>query len=122
VVARMVVRARESADGRWLYFAEWIPGRLYRMPLAGGDITQVIEGLTDPAGYVLGGPGVYYWAGNRSAPELRYMDLATRKVQLILQPPIPAAPNLTMSPDGHWLCFPLIERNSQELMMIENWS
>ena len=121
VVPRMVVRATESADGRWLYFAEWIPGTLYRMPLAGGEITQVIDGLTDPAGYELAGRGIYYWAGSRSAPELHYMDTESRKIQLLFRPPIPAVPNLTISPDGHWLCFPLVERNSQELMMIEKW-
>lgn len=121
VAARSAVRARESADGRWLYFADFSQSGLYRMPLAGGEITRVIDQLTDPAGYDLAGQGVYYWTGNRSAPELRYMDLESRKVNLVLQPPRPAVPNLTISPDGHWLCFPLIERYSQELMMIEKW-
>jgi len=122
VAAQGGVMARESADGRWLYFADFVQNGLYRMPLAGGEITQVIDHLTDPAGYELAGPGVYYWSGSRSAPELRYMDLGSRKGHLVLQPPRPAVPNLTISPDGRWLCFPLIERYSQELMMIEKWS
>lgn len=121
VAARSVVRATESPDGRWLYFADWTQDALYRMPLAGGEITQVLDGLTDPAGYELAGQGVYYWAGSRSAPQLHYMDLESRKAHLVLQPPIPAVPNLTISPDGRWLCFPLIERYSQELMLIEKW-
>ena len=121
VAARMAVRARESADGRWVYFADWAQGCLYRMPLAGGEITLVLDRLTDPAGYELAGPGVYYWSGARSAPELRYMDLESRKVELVLHPPIPAVPNLSISPDGRWLSFPLVERNSQELMMIDKW-
>ena len=121
VAGQMVVRARESADGRWLYFADWAQNRLYRMPLAGGEIVRVLDRLTDPAGYELAGNGVYYWAGSRSAPELLYMDWESRKVQLVLHPPIPAVPNLTISPDGRWLCFPLVERNSQELMMIDKW-
>jgi Tol biopolymer transport system component/predicted Ser/Thr protein kinase len=123
VAARSVVRATESADGRWLYFADWAPeSSLYRMPLAGGEITQVLDRLTDPGGYELTGQGIYYWSGSRSAPDLRYLDLESRKDHLVLHSPIPAVPNLTMSPDGHWLCFPLTERNSQELMMIEKWS
>lgn len=121
ITGRGVVRARESADGRWLYFAGWMPDALYRMPLAGGEITQVIERLADQSGYELSSQGVYYWAGNRADPELRYLDLESRRDVHVLQPAIPAAPNLTLSPDGRWLCFPLMERNSQELMMIENW-
>jgi len=121
ITGRGVVRARESADGRWLYFAGWLPDRLYRMPLAGGEITQVIERLADQSGYELTSQGVYYWTGSRADPELRYLDLESRRDVHVLQPAIPAAPYLTLSPDGRWLCFPLIERNSQELMMIENW-
>ena len=127
VTARGMVEARESADGRWLYFADWMPGGLWRMPLAGGEITPVVGQLTDPGGYALAAQGVYYWAGvhywagNRSARELRYLDLETRRDVRVLAPPIPALPNVTMSPDERWLCFPLVERNSQELMMIENW-
>lgn len=49
------------------------------------------------------------------------MDLESRKDHVVLQPPIPAVPNLTLSPDGRWLCFPLTERHTQELMPIEKW-
>ena len=121
VADRSVVRAQESADGRWLYFAGYIPGSLYRMPLSGGEITTVIERILDPDGYELSGPGVYYWAGDRSGPELRYLDLASRRDQLVFRPAIPALPNLALSPDGRWLCFTLTERSSQELMMVEKW-
>jgi Tol biopolymer transport system component len=120
VAARSVVQARESADGRWLYFAEYTPGSLDRMPIGGGDIARVVDLLADPAGYVLAGPGLYYWTIADSAPALHYMDLETHRDQLVLQPAIPAVPQMDISPDGRWLCFPLVERNSQELMMIEN--
>ena len=121
VNSRSVVRARESADGRWLYFAEYLPTRLYRMPLAGGEVETVLDSLVDPSSYELSDGGVYYWSGDRSAPELRYLDAATKRSQLVMRPPIPAVPHLSISPDGRWLCFPLIERNSQELMMVEKW-
>jgi hypothetical protein len=75
----------------------------------------------DAASYVATSAGIYYWGGNGPHAELRYFDLQTRQDQLVFQPVVPASPNLTISPDGRWLCFPLIERDSQELMMIENW-
>lgn len=60
VAGQNVVRATESADGHWLYFADWERGSLYRMPLAGGEIAHVLDRLTDPAGHELAGQGVYY--------------------------------------------------------------
>ena len=83
-------------------------------------VTPVIERLTDPSGHVLAGRGIYYWAGsrysagNRAARELRYLDLESRRDVRVLETSIPAVPNLTISPDGRRLCFPLVERNSQE--------
>jgi eukaryotic-like serine/threonine-protein kinase len=120
VVPRTVGSAQESADG-WLWFADWPDGGLYRMPVGGGNITRVIDHIHNASGYVATTTGVYYWGGNASHPELRYLDLQTRRDELLFQPPLPALTNLTMSPDGRRLCFPLVERNSQELMMIENW-
>jgi hypothetical protein len=65
--------------------------------------------------------GVYYWSSNSPRSELRYLDLQTLRDQVVFRPAVSASGNLTMSPDGRWLCFPLVERDSQELMMIENW-
>jgi hypothetical protein len=53
--------------------------------------------------------------------ELRYLDLESGHENLVFQPAIAPFPHLTLSPDGRRLVFPLIERNGQELMMIEHW-
>ncbi len=116
---RSVVRALESADGRWLYFTEYAPGGICRMPLKGGEITRVVEHVADPFGWELAGAGIYYWAGDQSTPDLHYMDLETRQDHMVFRPSVPAVPQLAISPDGRWLCFSLIERNSQELMLVE---
>jgi eukaryotic-like serine/threonine-protein kinase len=121
VAPRVAVMAQESPDGRWLWFAEWPVGALYRMPLGGGEITRLIESMSDAAGYVATTAGVYYWSSNSPRSELRYLDLQTLRDQVAFRPAVSASGNLTMSPDGRWLCFPLVERDSQELMMIENW-
>jgi Tol biopolymer transport system component len=121
VAPRIVVMAQESPDGHWLWFAEWPGGGLYRMPLGGGEITRLIDRMSDAAGYVATTAGVYYWSGDAPHTELRYLDLQTRRDQVVFRPAVPASGNLAMSPDGRWLCFPLVERDSQELVMIENW-
>ena len=80
-----------------------------------------MEHIVDPGGWELAGQGIYYWAGNRSAPDLHYADVEKRQDRVVFKPAIPAVPQLAISPDGRWLCFSLIERNSQELMLIEKW-
>jgi len=118
VVGGNAVEARESADGRWLYFSEYMPPYLDRMPMGGGEVTRLIGPLAEPTGYALTCGGAYYWASGARGMELRYMELETRRDRLVLRPAIPAVPHLTMSPDGRWLCFPLVERKSKELMMV----
>jgi Tol biopolymer transport system component len=121
VAAQGVVAAQESPDGRWIYFADWPSGALYRMPRGGGAVTRVIEHICQATGYVVAKEGIYYWAGSKSDPELRFLDVESRRDSLMFRPSIPAAAYLTVSADGQWLCFPLVERYSQELMMLENW-
>ncbi len=121
IVSRSVTNAQESPDRRWLYFADWYPNGLWRMPTAGGEITRVEERISDAPGYVPTNQGVYYWAPGALRPELRFINLQSREDRLIFQPTTPISPNLTISPDGRYICFPEIERNSQELMMIENF-
>ncbi len=91
------------------------------MPSAGGEIERVINRIADPFGYAINSRGVYYWAGRPPDSELRFRDAQSHRDTLVFQPAIPAWPHLTISPDGRYLCYPQIERNSQELMLIENF-
>jgi Tol biopolymer transport system component len=121
VVAREVANAQESPDRRWLYFADWLVAKgLWRMPAAGGEITQVVNRMSDVPGYAATNEGVYYWAPSGLRTELRFINLPSREDRLVLQPTARVAPHLTISPDARSLCFPVVEHLSQELMMIEN--
>jgi hypothetical protein len=60
------------------------------------------------------------WAPGALGYELRFINLQSHDNRLVFQPTTPIVPNLTISPDGRYLCFPVIGRNSQELMMVEN--
>jgi Tol biopolymer transport system component len=121
VIPRSVTNAQESPDGRWLYFSDYAPvNGLYRMPTAGGQITRVAERVSDAGGYEPTNEGVYYWARGALHPELRFINLQSHESKLVFQPTTPINPTLSISPDGRYVCFPEIVRNSQELMMVEN--
>jgi len=122
VVPRSVANAQESPDGQWLYFADSENGGgVSRMPIRGGDIERIVDQIADPTGYAVTTRGIYYWAGKQLHLELRFHDVQGQRDTLVFKPAIPAAPNLAISPDGRYLCFPQIEHNSQELMLIENF-
>jgi Tol biopolymer transport system component len=122
IVPRSVANAQESPDGGWLYFADWGSGdSLWRMPTGGGEITRVAERIGDGTGWAPTNEGVYYWAPGTLRPELRFINLQSHENRLVFQPTTPINPSLTISPDGRYLCFPEVERNSQELMMVENF-
>jgi len=121
VAPRPVGSAQESADGRWLFFTEWPGGVIYRMPRSGGEITRLIEHNLNGSGFAATAEGIYYWGLSGSQTVVRYLDLDSKRDEVVFQPPFRATENLAISPDGRRLCFPLVERNSQELMMIENW-
>jgi len=89
--------------------------------LGGGPLTHVIKNLTQATGYVVAKDGIYYWTVEGRNQELRFWNIESQRENVLFRPSISAAPFLTRSPDGRWLCFPLIERYSQELMMLDNW-
>ncbi len=121
VVPLSVLNARESPDGQWLYFADWPNGGVSRMPLRGGEIARVLDKIADPLAYAITSRGLYYFAGERSRPELRFLDLESHRSMVVFRPVIPADPVLTISPDGRYICYPQIEHHSQELMLVENF-
>jgi hypothetical protein len=122
VVDRNVANAQESPDGRWLYFVDdWLVGKeLWRMPTGGGEITRVVERIDNLVGYAVTNQGVYYWGSKGFRPELRFISLPAREDRLVFRPTAPVVYGLTVSPDGRYLCFPVIEHSSEELMMVEN--
>ena len=122
LVPRSVTNAQQSPDGQWLYFAGWFTSKsLWRMPAAGGEITQVVDAMSDPMGYAVADQGIFYWVPNGLRFELHFLDLQSGSNRVVFRPSTPVVPNLTLSPDGKYLSFPVVERNSQELMMVDNF-
>jgi len=118
IVGRSVEGAQESADGRWLYFSDSPSGGLWKMPMGGGEISRVLESIIV---YALTRDAIYYWSGEARRLMLRRLDLKSGTDKVIFRPLRPAAPGLTATPDGRRLCYPEIQHDSQELLMLENW-
>lgn len=114
----------ESPDGKYLYYAKGIdkPG-LWRVPVAGGEPEAVVDDLQPHLwGYwAVTNSGVYF-ARFKDAPEIHYLDFATKRRSLVAsfdKPFSAGAPGLGVSGDGKTLLVTLSEPIDSDLYLAE---
>jgi Tol biopolymer transport system component/DNA-binding winged helix-turn-helix (wHTH) protein len=119
--------AHESPDGKFLYYNKygWNTRGLFRLPTAGGEESMVIDiAQRDSFGsWVATNEGIYFIDREQFAQlRIEYFDLATRRTkELVSLDHDPSVnPGLIVSPDGRWFIFSLLERNSHDIMLLEN--
>ena len=121
-----------SPDGQWLYFVRREGDTLWRVPIAGGAETRLVDGLyrynyavtnTDvyyvvrPPGQSQGIAEMLVSAGSR----VRHLDLATKRVTDLLTMDASADLGMAVSPDGKYLLFTKIDYLGADLMLVENF-
>jgi hypothetical protein len=109
--------ARETADGRWLYyFRDW---RLRRMPSGGGPEVEVLPSIMGFLNFAVAGDGVYFVPRPESGSErmIERWDIQTgQRARVITLPKVSsvlaaegstrfAQAGLTVSPDGKILLW-----------------
>lgn len=119
--------ARESHDGKTLYYAKRIqfPGwrkykGLWRVPAGGGQETLVLKELE--AGmevfWDLTSEGVYFYNDNRNT--IDFFDFATHRITQIAKPEKPGWP-FAVSPDGRWILYPQTDVDTSHIMLVEDF-
>jgi len=117
--------AFESTDGRFLYYAKGlnVPG-IWRVPVAGGEETPVLEQLG--AGlwghWGLTQDGIYFY--NARTRAIEFFSFATRKLTKVATPdgePNRFNPGFSVSPDGQRILFTQIDNLSSDIMLVENF-
>jgi Tol biopolymer transport system component/tRNA A-37 threonylcarbamoyl transferase component Bud32 len=117
--------AFESLDGKTLYYAKDrdVPG-LWKVPVAGGEETLVLEQLAVGLwGYWgLTAEGIYFYDASTKAIE--FSSLATHKVTQIAKPgkdPVRFNSGLAVSPDGRWILYAQVDQSNSNIMLVENF-
>ena len=124
--------ARESPDGRWLYFTRWQTDGLWRLRLAGQGSA---EGLASEEARVLAGePRSWEWGNWAVAPAGIYVVTreASNRVVLTLFAPedgrilrrfplsgTPVQPSLALAPSGDSLLLVQLDRIDSDLVLVE---
>jgi Tol biopolymer transport system component len=123
-------RARESADGKWLYYSKSEDqGGIWRMPVHGGLEEPVLDGL--PSGaysryWALVENGIYY-LNTRTADRqsVEFFSFSTRKVRRLFDLPEPASPdwspNFAVSPDERTLLTTFVTHPESDIMLVDNF-
>ena len=80
------VEAFESSDGRFVYYSKsngW-PTSLWKVPVDGGEETQVIESVT-PRAFAVSNEGIYFVTlpNATGASSLQFFSFATGKIKQI---------------------------------------
>jgi Tol biopolymer transport system component/predicted Ser/Thr protein kinase len=113
--------AFESPDGRHLYYTKFAgagqPQSLFRMPAAGGEETRILPAVHWWASYGVTSKGIYFAPDDK---KIQFLDLASGSVSTLVV--LDKGVNgLSASPDDAYLVWAQIDRNSMDLMVVENF-
>ncbi len=117
--------AFEATDGRVLYYAKDVrmPSTLWRVPVDGGEETQVLEApLSYSTNFVVVEEGVYLVSapGMRLPGVLYFFNFATRALK-----PVATIPlwwfGLAISPDRRSILYSQVDHAGSDLMLVENF-
>jgi Tol biopolymer transport system component/DNA-binding winged helix-turn-helix (wHTH) protein len=119
VTTRGGYAAFETPDGAWIHYIKSdVPG-IWRMPVAGGEETLLVEG-PPPEGWgswVATDVGVFYMRSNGSEIELAFHDLDSGATSAIALVPDFIPQGLTVSPNGRRILFAQIDRHECDVMI-----
>lgn len=117
----------ESPDGHYVYYLGRANSDLRRVPVEGGEETQLVElgpqsNSTAVGGshFTLGNHGVYFF-DSVEANTLKFMDYGTRSIKVLGTLPGPIMHGFAVSPDEHWLLYTKVDSAASQLMLVDNF-
>ena len=117
----------ESWDGRYLYYAKPPDTGIWRLPIGGGEETEVIRGpIPGAADWALVRAGIYYDTVRRQGPRneftIQFFDFASRRtIQVFRQSGPSRYGSLAVSQDERWMLYGETPASQSELMLVENF-
>jgi hypothetical protein len=111
--------AIESFDGKTLYYAKGRFGTsLWKVPVNGGDETQVLEALVYAGNFAVANSGIYF---SPTIHSIEFFSFATGKISSVATSEKPMVAGLTISLDRRWILYTQTDQSATELMLVENF-
>jgi Tol biopolymer transport system component/DNA-binding winged helix-turn-helix (wHTH) protein len=116
--------AKESPDGRSLYFTRAsVPG-IWRLATDGGPASRVVEALApeDWANWEVGSDGLYFreLCAEHKEPAVVFLAFGSSHPVHLVPLPEQGWSGFSVAPDGSWLVYPRIDRHTCDIRLIEN--
>jgi Tol biopolymer transport system component len=116
--------ARESPDGRWLFFSRADAPGIWRQNLSGGPADRATDRLApeDWANWEAGARGLYFreLCARHEGPAVAFLAYGT-SVPVDLAPLSEQGwPGFAVSADGDWIVYPRVDRHTCDVRVIEN--
>jgi Tol biopolymer transport system component/DNA-binding winged helix-turn-helix (wHTH) protein len=118
------VFATESADGRFLYYSKHQAPGVWRMPLDGGEESQIVEQpeAGDWANWALAKNGIYFFdSKNHGDQGVKYFDFSTGKIVKVSASKSRAGVGLSVSADGKTIFYDQNETAESTIMLVKNF-
>ena len=115
----------ESVDGKFLFYAKnALSGRIWRVPVQGGEELPVAEGVASlrlPQNFSVGERGIIFAASANPAIgfEIRIFEFSTGKTRTVSHVSGALGNGMALSPDGRTLLFTTLEPGTGDLAMSE---
>lgn len=116
------VFAADSSDGRFLYYSKFEEAGIWKMPLSGGEETQVLDqpGGWDSYSWALVPNGIYFLNSEAPHNNIEFLRFATVKKSLIASVDSSGF-GLAVSPDGRFILFVKNELAESSIMLVKNF-
>jgi len=118
--------AFESADGKFVYWAKLGVTGIWRIPVEGGEESQVLNVSTENL-WMLADQGICFFdLKDPTEPALKFYSFAAGKATLLRQLPRDTRVDmestaLSLSPDGRWILYTQLDQAGSNLMLAENF-
>jgi Tol biopolymer transport system component len=118
--------AFEALDGKFVYYAKSRTPGIWKVPVAGGEETRVLD-RGGKSLWALTGKGICFFdLSGSTGISLKFYDFATGNVTLLREFSKDTTVNtadtaITVSPDGRWILYTQVDQSGSNLMLVENF-
>jgi hypothetical protein len=97
------------------------------MPRDGGEDIQVLESSVDLGNFLgnfaIVNEGIYFIprADSAGRSSIQFFNFATKRMRSIITIEKPVSRGLSVSPDGRWILYTLLDQTGSDLMLVENF-
>jgi Tol biopolymer transport system component len=112
--------ARESTDGKWIYFTKYDTTGIWKKSLHEGGETLVLNSNNEQNQWDLVEDGIYFIKGKVKSSVINFYDFANGKITEIADLGIRWSFDLDVSSDQHWILYTQAVEES-DIVLVENF-